>query len=170
MRKSKAKSTEPAARRPYMPEYGLKPADEGQGLLPWSWARERLEQAHNYWLATSQPDGHPHVMAVWGLWLEDAFYFSTGKINRKAKNLEHNPNCVVTTESAVEAVIVEGTAELIRDKTDLDHVSKLYTMKYATGYPEGSNIYSVRPRTVYGFIEHEPEFSGSSTRWEFKPG
>ena len=33
---------EPNATRPYMPGYGILPATEGTGLLPWSWAVERL--------------------------------------------------------------------------------------------------------------------------------
>ena len=35
---------EPHASRPYMPGYGLLGPDEGTGLLPWSWAEERLFQ------------------------------------------------------------------------------------------------------------------------------
>jgi hypothetical protein len=39
---------EPRASRPYMPDYGVQPADEGTGLLPWSWAEERLIGSHDY--------------------------------------------------------------------------------------------------------------------------
>jgi hypothetical protein len=35
---------EPRATRPYMPGYGLLDATQGTGLLPWSWAVERLER------------------------------------------------------------------------------------------------------------------------------
>ena len=34
--------TEPTASRPHMPGYGILDADRGKGLLPWSWAKERL--------------------------------------------------------------------------------------------------------------------------------
>ena len=70
--------TEPQADRPNMPEYGLAEAEAGLGLLPWTWALERLQPARNYWLATTRPDGRPHVMPVWGVWVENRFYFSTG--------------------------------------------------------------------------------------------
>jgi len=53
-------------------------------------------------------------VAVWGLWLDGAFYFSTAARSQKARNLSANPACVVTTESADEAVIVEGVAEFER--------------------------------------------------------
>ncbi|TME13797.1 MAG: pyridoxamine 5'-phosphate oxidase, partial [Chloroflexi bacterium] len=54
--------TAPIASRPHMPGYGILGAGEGTGLLPWSWAQERLEQSHDYWVATSGADGRPHVM------------------------------------------------------------------------------------------------------------
>src|SRR5215813_2271687 len=89
--------------RPNMPDYGILPPDEGAGLLPWEWAAEPLSVSHNYLLATTRPDGRPHVMPVWGLWLDGAFYFSAGRQSRKARNLIANPNCVVSTERADEA-------------------------------------------------------------------
>jgi nitroimidazol reductase NimA-like FMN-containing flavoprotein (pyridoxamine 5'-phosphate oxidase superfamily) len=49
-------------------------------------------------------------MPVWGVWVVNAFYFSTGAESRKAKNLASNPECVVCPENAEEAVIMEGTA------------------------------------------------------------
>ena len=45
-----------------MPGYGIVGPDEGRGLLPWSWAEERLIASHDYWVATVWPDGRPHVM------------------------------------------------------------------------------------------------------------
>ena len=50
---------DPAASRPHMPGYGIAPAGDGDGLLPWSWAVHRLEGAVRYWLATTGPDGSP---------------------------------------------------------------------------------------------------------------
>ena len=67
---------EPTASRPYMPGYGLLDATLGTGLLPWSWAVERLTRSHDYWVATVRPDGRPHVMPVWGIWMDDALWFS----------------------------------------------------------------------------------------------
>ena len=37
------------------------------GMLPWSWAEERLTRSHDYWCATTWPDGRPHVMPVWAV-------------------------------------------------------------------------------------------------------
>ena len=167
MQKNAAGHFNPQAGRPDIPEYGLLAADQGRGLLPWTWAQARLEKAHNYWVATTRPDGRPHVTAVWGLWSENTLYFSTGRLTRKARNLAQNPSCVVCTETAAEAVIVEGVAQLISDATILKQLAEDYRGKYATGYPEDSNVYAVRPQTVFGFIEDEAEFTGSATRWRF---
>ena len=69
----------PTASRPYMPGYGIAEPEDGQGLLPWSWAEERLVSSHDYWVATSRPDGRPHLMPVWGVWFDDAWWFSSGR-------------------------------------------------------------------------------------------
>src|SRR5688500_8423420 len=101
--------TSPKASRPFMPKtYGIADAKEGKGLLNWKWATDRLLKTRNYWLSTVRPDGRPHVMPIWGVWLDDIFYFSTSLQSRKARNLIHNPYGVLTTDNATEAVIVEG--------------------------------------------------------------
>lgn len=150
-----------------MPEYGILPADEGRGLLPWRWARERLEKARRYWLATTRPDARPHAVAVWGVWMGEAFYFSTGRRSRKARNLRGNRHCVVCTERADRAVIVEGVSKLVRDRRRLSRIAAKYLAKYRSGYPEDSNVYEVRPRVVFGFIEKEDQFCETATRWRF---
>jgi general stress protein 26 len=64
---------------------------------------------------TVRPDGRPHAMIIWGLRFDEAFWFGTGSNTQKARNLAKNPNCVVGTQNAAEAVILEGVAELITD-------------------------------------------------------
>ncbi|HEX8879736.1 MAG TPA: pyridoxamine 5'-phosphate oxidase family protein, partial [Candidatus Acidoferrum sp.] len=82
---------EPRVSRPYWPDALKKPPEDASSLKPWSWAVERLEQSHNYWIATSRPDRRPHLMIVWGIWWRDAFWFSTGPRTRKAKNIAEVP-------------------------------------------------------------------------------
>ena len=79
-------------------------------MLSWEWARERLSKSHNYWLTTTRPDHSPHTISIWGIWLGEAWYCSTGAKSRKAQNLTKNPYCTVCTENAAEAVILEGVA------------------------------------------------------------
>ena len=77
---------EPVVSRPrFDPGYGIHESTEG--MLPWSWAEERLETARNYWIGTTRSDGSPHAAPVWGLWTGDAVLFSTSPASRKGRNL-----------------------------------------------------------------------------------
>ena len=160
---------EPAVDRPHMPGYGVVDAADGRGLLPWDWAVERLARAHNYFVATVRPDGAPHLIAVWGVWLDGAFYFSTGGRSRKARNLTVEPRCVVSPEGAAESVVVEGLSERVTDAGQLPRLMEAYIAKYGSGFPDPveNPVFAVRPRVVFGFIEHEAAFAGSATRWTF---
>lgn len=150
-----------------MPGYGIASAAEGDGLLAWSWARERLAQARNYFLATTRPDGAPHVMPIWGLWIGDTFQFSTGKTSRKAKNLASEPRCVVVPEGGEEAVIVEGTASELAGSERLATFFTAYQAKYGFDVSSmGEPLYVVTPSVVYGQIEKT--FTKSATRWTFR--
>ncbi|MGH2627749.1 MAG: pyridoxamine 5'-phosphate oxidase family protein [Anaerolineales bacterium] len=162
-----ASDSRPTADRPHMPDYGILPSDQGRGLLPWSWAAERLAAAHNYWFATTRPDGRPHLMAVWGVWLQDRFCFSTAGSSVKARNLRHNPRCAVSTESGAEAVIVEGTAEAVGHGPLRARIESAYVAKYGEGFPDDSDFMVVRPRVVFAFIETGEDFVGAATRWTF---
>lgn len=165
--------TGPRATRPYMPGYGTRPANEGTGLLPWSWAEERLVASRNYWMVTVWPDGSaPHAMPVWGMWHNTAFWFSSSKPSRKSKNLGANSRCVVATEDALNPVVVEGSAELLTDPKDLQTLLVLENAKYETDYkidmldPALNSCFRVRPRWVFGI--EQGDFEGSPTRWEFE--
>jgi nitroimidazol reductase NimA-like FMN-containing flavoprotein (pyridoxamine 5'-phosphate oxidase superfamily) len=159
--------TQPSASRPHMPGYGIKAPAEGSGLLLWKWAEERLGKVHNFWVATTRPDGRPHVMPVWGVWMEDALYFSTGARSRKARNLKANPSCVVCGEHARGQIIIEGTAKRLSDSKLWKRFAKVYEKKYnfdMSGY-RAEPFYVVRPRTAFGLWEKD--FLGSATRWQF---
>src|SRR3979409_796829 len=101
---------EPKATRPHMPDYGIKGPTEGTGLLPWSWAVERLTASHDYWVATTWPDGLPHVTPVWGAWVDDAVWFSCGPNSAKARNLARDPRCSIATDKPSEPGVLDGTA------------------------------------------------------------
>jgi pyridoxine/pyridoxamine 5'-phosphate oxidase len=138
-----------------------------KGLLPWKWAEQRLKRSHNYWLTTVRPDGRPHVMVIWGLWLEGAFWFSTGAQSRKSKNLAGNPNCVVCTEDAAKAVIVEGVAERVTAPKSKKPFFTLYERKYEWDMSamQSEPVYRVRPQRAFAL--DESDFAGKATKWEF---
>jgi nitroimidazol reductase NimA-like FMN-containing flavoprotein (pyridoxamine 5'-phosphate oxidase superfamily) len=147
-----------------MPGYGL--SESREGLLPWTWARTRLEKAHNYYLATTRRTGAPHLMPVWGIWLDDAFYFSTGTKSVKARNLRADPRCSLSTERGDQAVIVEGTARKLAARAIPQQFFALYKKKYGWQM-KGEPIYLLRPRTAFAFIEAADDFYKTATRWSF---
>jgi hypothetical protein len=160
---------DPKASRPHIPGYGLADADAGKGLLPWSWAVERLTRTHNYWIATTRRDGAPHMMPVWAVWFEGALWFSTGDSTVKARNLAVDARCTVSTEGAEEAVVLEGIAEATSDVARLRPMVDIYNAKYHWDMdPAQGGFYRVRPGVVFGFIEHNGEFQATATRWAFE--
>ena len=164
---------EPKASRPYWPDALSKASDATSGLKPWSWALERLEKSHNYWIATARPDGRPHLMIVWGVWWQDAFWFSTGPRSRKAKNIAANRHCVIGTEKADEAVILEGTAHEISDRALWKQIAQIYDRKYGGDVlpmleSSGGCVYRVNPETVFAQDEHAEDFVEAVTRWKFE--
>ena len=154
-----------------MPGYGTLDAHQGTGLLPWSWARERLERSHDYWVATTRPDGRPHVMPVWGVWLNDALWFSSSRGSRKSRNLAANPHCAITTDNPYEPVVMEGTAKLVEDLTAIAAFVVETNRKYKTDYsidffdPSANACFLVRATWAFGLTESD--FNGSPTRWVF---
>jgi len=163
---------EPKRSRPHWPDAVQNPADQTTGLKPWSWALERLENSHNYWIATSWPEGLPHLMLVWGIWWQDAFWFTTGPRTRKAKNIAAYPRCVIGTEKADEAVILEGVVEEIKDRTVWRQLVEIYNRKYGGDVgplleSSGGSVFRVQPQVAFAQDEHAENFTESVTRWNF---
>ncbi len=169
--KKSARKTRPKSSRLQTPGYGFPKGTKG--LLPWSWAEQRLKKSHNYWITTVKPDGSPHTMVVWGLWQDGRLIFSTGKTSVKARNLAHNAHCVVCTEHAHEAIIVEGIAE-IADVVARRKMIPTYERKYKFDLSKMKDdmlnmkepVFAVRPCTVFGL--REKHFQSKSTRWQFE--
>ena len=161
----------PEASRPYMPGYGTLGPHEGGGLLRWSWAEQRLASSHDYWLSTVRPDGRPHLMPVWGVWLDGALWFSSSLSSRKARNLARDPRCSVATDDAFEPVVVEGVAERVSDRDLLHQFAQAVNIKYETDIadefydPDVNGCWRVPPRWVFSLTERN--FTGSPTRWRF---
>ena len=160
-------SPQPVASRPEMAEYGLLPAEAGRGLLSWAWAVERLTAAHTYWFSTTRPDGRPHLMPIWGIWIEESLAFSTAGSSRKARNLARSPACAVALLAGEESIIVEGVATSVTAKTARTRILQTYREKYREGFPSDSDIYAVRPTVAFAFIDNADDFVGASTRWRF---
>jgi hypothetical protein len=154
-----------------MPGYGLPKTKKG--LLPWKWAEGRLSKSRQYWIATTRPDGRPHVMIVWAMWMNGGLYFSTGKKTRKARNLAANSHCTMCNDRADEAVIVEGVVEIERDVERIRAFIGLYEKKYKWKLGAMAEdllslkdpVFCLRPEVAFGLWEKK--FATSATRWRF---
>ena len=154
----------PRTERPRIPDYGI--SKSKSGLLPWKWAMKNLTESREYWMVTVRQDGRPHAMIVWGLWFDGAFWFGTGSKTQKARNLAKNPNCIVGTQNAAEAVILEGVAEMITDTAIRKKLEPPSLKKYGMSGGDGSEpLFRVAPKRIFGFIEKS--FPKTATRWTF---
>lgn len=142
--------------------------------LPWTWAIARLVVAQNYWIATTRPDGRPHSRPVWGIWLDNAFYFSTGSL--ALQNLTSQPAITVHLESGSEVVILEGEAEVVNERSLTEQIVGLYNQKYHWDMSPDSSpgtFYVVRPQMAFGWLsdgtglDRGSAFHGTATRWRF---
>jgi hypothetical protein len=147
--------------------YGV-PADSS-GMLPFSWAEERLVAARNYWVSTTRPDGRPHAMPVWGLWLDGTLIFSTDPASVKGRNIATQPAVIVHLESGDDVVIVEGRAEQMAD-ADLpadfvDDYERKYDYRVNPADP-AVGFYLVRPQRILAWVE--VDFPSSTTRFTMR--
>ena len=153
-------------------------------LIPWSRALEALESAQartqTPFLATTRPDGRPHVAAVGALWDEGKVYFTSGSGTRKSRNLAQNANCVISMSLPGIDLVVEGTAAKLTDDPTLQRLAKRYadqgwpaivkdgafTYDYSapSAGPPPWDLYAVTPTTIFGVLTVEP---GGATRWRF---
>lgn len=150
-----------------MEGYGI-PAHR-KGMLAWKRVSEQLLKSRNYWVGTTRPDGRPHVVPVWGVWLDEALYFGTDRRSRKARNVATNSGMVIHLESGDDAVILEGVAEEISERSVVGRIDEAYVAKYKMRLTEAPGklvIYAFRPRAAFAWRERD--FPRSATRWRFQ--
>jgi hypothetical protein len=166
------RNKKPITDRPEMDGYGIQPIGNGSDLIPWAEVGKKMKAARNYWIATTRENGKPHAMPVWGVWLNDTFYFGTGTTSIKARNLAHNPAIVVHLESGDDVVILEGTAERISDKNLRHHIYvDIYGLKYGLDMSaqaqEGADP-TFALNVSGGFAWLESDFPNTATRYRFE--
>ena len=152
--------------RPHMPGYGLQPPTPEAGLLPWRFISEKMATARNYWLVTANLTGKPQAAPVWGIWVEEQFYFSTGKDSRKARNLTTNLHLVLHLESGDEVVILEGKVEVLPDGPKFEFLDQVYFSKYGVHLTTDNPVYQLVVVKAMAWREHD--FPTSATRWRFE--
>lgn len=162
----------PQASRPVLPtDYGV--PESSEGMVDWSWAVEQLESARNYWFSTTRPDGRPHAMPAWAVWVDHALYFDGSPETRRARNLALNPALAVHLESGDNVVILEGTVrEASPPARDLaERLVAAFRAKYGESHSydpspdqwDGGGLWVMRPKVAFGWNQ----FPNGLTRWRF---
>jgi hypothetical protein len=151
--------------------------------MGWDDARSVVADAQFYWFATTGPSGAPHVRPVLGVWVDGRLYTTSNPARRKARNLQANAQVAFTVREPGVDLVLEGTAERVRDHATLEAVAKAYHDKYGwpvtiegdafdapygapTAGPPPYEPYEVTPSTVFAFGTDD-EQAPHSTRFRF---
>ncbi len=126
---------QPVVERPLAPSDGPLPS--------WSDAVQHLGTTYRFWLSTTRPDGGPHTVPIVAVLVEDRLYFCAGPTSRKARNLDNDPRCVITTPTGPFDLVVEGTAQRELSPALLERAVATYAQKY-------NWIVTVRDGALYG--------------------
>lgn len=136
-------------------------------MLPWAHVAKRLESAGDYWLATTRPDGRPHVTPLWGVWLDNTLYFDGAPTTQWARNLVRNPAATVHLESASDVAILEGTVEdIVTSHEVAARIVSVWESKYGRLMPEPdtSGLFRFRPITARAWSTKSMQ---DGARWRF---
>ena len=74
---------------------------------------QRLADHDIIWLATTRPDGRPHLIAIWFVPVDGALWFATGASSVKVTNLLAEPRVNVSLESGTDPLVGEGSAVVV---------------------------------------------------------
>lgn len=158
--------TKPIVEKPDFPaEYG-----NPKKRLQWEEVERRLESATAYWIASTRPDGRPHVVPRDGTWLDGGLYYGGSPETVHYRNITRNPNIVVHIGDGQEAIIVEGKVEIEKPTEEMAaRLSEESFAKYPqygrmdpSMYMEGVSV--LRPRRVLAWTS----FTENATRFRFE--
>jgi len=145
-----------------VPALPVRDVDHPTAHVRWAWVEAQQQDAVCCWLCTVSPDGRPHAVPKWAVWVEGKIYFDGSPETRQARNLALNPAVVIHLESGEQAVIVEGSARAI-EKPAVDmaaRVAAAHRQKYAgLGYaPEptqwdAGGPFEIVPRAILAWTK-----------------
>lgn len=133
----------PQADRPRFPDgYGIPESAEGQ--LAWIDVEPRLVQSKHYWISSVRPDGTPHSVPRWGVWLDGRFWYDGAPTTRHTRNVEVNPAVTLTLESGTEVIIIEGDSVATHAAADGlgARLSEAFGKYADSGYSPGPDSWS----------------------------
>ena len=156
--------TQPKITRPLFPEGYV---DKPKKYLSWDQVARKLTDAISYWICSVRPNGRPHAVPKWAVFVEDKIYYDGSPETRHAKNISKNPYVSLHLESGSDVVIVEGSAEEVQNpKRELaEKIANSYSDKYSElGYSpqpdqwDDGGLYEMRIEKViaWTFLQEDP--------------
>ncbi|WP_421118165.1 pyridoxamine 5'-phosphate oxidase family protein [Aquihabitans daechungensis] len=151
--------------------------------IAWAEARRRIAEARFSWLATSRPDGRPHVRPCLTIWMDGQLHSTTRVDAAKGRHLAADGRCSMSVGTDDMDLVVEGVAEFITDADHLQRLADAYREKYgwpptvvdgAFDAPYGAPTageppyqpYAITPDAVYAFGTSD-DFAPRTTRFTF---
>jgi general stress protein 26 len=120
-------------------------SDPTATAVPWAEVVRLLETSEMFWMSTVRRDGRPHVAPLPAMWLNGRLHFCTGGQEQKAKNIEANAHCALTTGSSSYRhgldIVVEGTAERVTDHDTLTRLAGLWQDKIDWTFEVGDGVF-----------------------------
>lgn len=159
----------PKISRPHFPKGYV---ENPKATLSWDYVTEQLTSAKNYWLASVHPDGRPHVVPRWAVYVDGKIYYDGSPETRHARNLTTNPQVTLHLESGDQALIVEGASkEFGKPPLELaEKIAAAYCAKYTQfGYSPKPNqwdeggLFVFTPRKVLAWTN----FMDDPTKFTF---
>ena len=151
--------------------------------IEWAEAQRRIAEARFSWLATSRPNGRPHVRPCLTIWMDGLLHSTTRGDAVKGRHLAADGRCSMSVASEGMDLVVEGTARFVTDPDHLQRLADAYKDKYgwppvvvdgAFDAPYGAPTagdppyrpYAITPELVYAFGTDDP-YAPRSTRFRF---
>ena len=146
----------PSARPARAPAgYGF-PSSEDT-LLAWDDVEQDLAEARVYWIGTTNADGSPRVRPIWGVWVDQRFYFTGHPRAGWARNLANDGRTCIQIEREDRALILEGLGDDVEraDPELARAITDAWLRKYGRLAPDaaGDGIFRFTPARALGWSE-----------------
>lgn len=135
---------------------------------------------HTAWLATTYPNGRPHVMPLGIIWDDSKVWFSKGPGTRSVRNLNRSPYGTITIATHPFDLVIEGLIRRVTDQATLERLAGLFgeqgwrpTVQDGAFHHEFSapsagpppwHLYELTPTKIFALGAAEPY---GATRYDF---
>jgi hypothetical protein len=75
-------------------------------------AMARIDDEQIVWVATSRPDGRPHLSPIWFVWLRGRMWICTGADAVKSRNATAEPRVSVALQDGMKPAVGEGVVTI----------------------------------------------------------